>query len=569
MNSFIKTAVLGPLTGNAYQYERFGLEAPRGILFYGAPGTGKTRLAQALSNEIAKILGKYVHFIYRKGNDVASKYFGESSLNLRVVFEEAIQMKPSVIFFDELDGLCPSRDKPHMTEAYVTIVTTMLGLMDELPRGEVFVIGATNRMGDIDPALLRPGRFDKYLEFQPPSEQGRLEILFIHCNKWKKKPTYEMLKQLSQDTNGFSGADLAKLCLDSFDQALTREIEVEKTRTHIFSYSDLKLQGLTVTMDDWTNALKKIKPSSAGVFGSTLFAPQSNAFCANYIRPLLEANLQRVAATISGILSELVNSGVHSATGIIHAVYIWYESESTLSSIHDYIMTPMFRLCGRELNDHPKYWLSTEMLYDTSTREWPRKVNDAFSQAISAHRPAILYIPSVNDLFEAIGDHQMTEAVNMKRQLERLRGTQVLLVTAGSTCPATFSSGGNPFQVLSSEATKLEISISDDDRGKFFSQMKLPKELQKQWQEDDRNCLTAIYKQVVQEYTKDQEVGSIVSLFDDIRHAFHSFVLAQHGQPIEEDKKYEILKSIGNIVRTYSRTRALVNEQKISHMFEE
>lgn len=556
---------MGPLSGNKCQYERFGLEAPRGILFHGAPGTGKTRLAQALSNEIGKIIGKQVHFIYRKGNDVASKYFGESSLNLREVFAEAIQNKPSVIFFDELDGLCPSRDKPHMTEAYVTIVTTMLGLMDELPRGQVFVIGATNRMSDIDPALRRPGRFDKYLEFQPPSEKGRHEILSIHSSRWKKKPTYEILQEFSQETNGFSGADLAKLCLDAFDQALTREIAAEKKRTHIFSYQDLKLTGLTVTRDDWTNALNKIKPSSTGVFGSSLFTPQSNAFCADYIRPLLEENLKRAAIMIRDKFLEVVGTtDVHSAAGTIHAAYIWCESESGLSSVHDYIMTPMFRLYGGELNDHPKYWLSTEMLYDTHVRDWPRQVNDAFSQAIAAHQPSILYIPNVNELCEAISDHQMTEAVNMKRQLERLRGTQVLLLTAGSTCPATFSSGGHSFKILSSGAATLEISISDTDRNKFFTKMSVPVEMGN-WPQVDRACVKTIFEQVIQEHTKGQDVGSIVALYDDIRHTLNYFEHTQRGNPMAEDQRHEAMKSIANIVQIYKRTRSLVNREKISH----
>jgi len=152
-------------------------------------------------------------------------WFGESSANLRKLFKEAIDSKPSIIFFDELDGLCPKRDgQSH--EAYNSVVTTLLGLMDSLPPGEVFVIGATNRLVSIDAAMLRPGRFDKHLEFFPPNLEGRRKIFEINTCKWKRssKLSAKDLEKLSQKTVGFTGADIEKLCREAFFTAFNRHV---------------------------------------------------------------------------------------------------------------------------------------------------------------------------------------------------------------------------------------------------------------------------------------------------------------------------------------------------------
>merc|ERR1719431_1580426 len=153
-------------------FQQFQIQPPRGVLFYGPPGTGKTLLARALANECSSEMKK-VAFFMRKGADCLSKWIGESERQLRLLFDQAYQMRPSVIFFDEIDGLAPVRSS-RQDHIHSSIVSTLLALMDGLDaRGEVIIIGATNRIDSIDPALRRPGRFDREFLFPLPNAEAR------------------------------------------------------------------------------------------------------------------------------------------------------------------------------------------------------------------------------------------------------------------------------------------------------------------------------------------------------------------------------------------------------------
>jgi ATP-dependent Zn protease len=171
----LKETVLFPLVYPEL-FEKFKITPPKGILFYGPPGTGKTLIARALANECSQG-DKKVAFFMRKGADCLSKWIGESERQLRLLFDQAYSMRPSIIFFDEIDGLAPVRSS-RQDQIHSSIVSTLLALMDGLDaRGEVVVIGATNRLDSIDPALRRPGRFDRELRFSLPDKTARRSIL--------------------------------------------------------------------------------------------------------------------------------------------------------------------------------------------------------------------------------------------------------------------------------------------------------------------------------------------------------------------------------------------------------
>ncbi|MDI9611378.1 MAG: CDC48 family AAA ATPase [Archaeoglobales archaeon] len=233
-------------------FQRLGIEPPKGVLLHGPPGTGKTLIAKAVANEVD------AHFISISGPEIMSKFYGESEQRLREIFEEAKQNAPSIIFIDEIDSIAPKREEV-TGEVERRVVAQLLALMDGLEsRGQVIVIAATNRPDAIDPALRRPGRFDREIEIGVPDREGRKEILEIHT---RKMPLAEdvNIEELSDLTNGFVGADLEALCKEAAMHALRRvlpEIDIEKEiPTEI-------IENLKVTRDDFMSALKNVEPSA-------------------------------------------------------------------------------------------------------------------------------------------------------------------------------------------------------------------------------------------------------------------------------------------------------------------
>ncbi|VDN01233.1 unnamed protein product [Thelazia callipaeda] len=210
----LKEVVLLPLLYGEV-FSQFGIQPPKGVIFYGPPGTGKTLVARALANLCAGGTKK-ISFFMRKGADILSKWVGESERQLRSLFEQAFVMRPSIIFFDEIDGLAPVRSSKQ-DQVHSSVVSTLLALMDGLDsQCEVVVIGATNRLDAIDPALRRPGRFDRELCFRLPTKNSRQEILKIHTSSWGvNKPNDDLLSWLSDRTSGYCGADLKSLCTEA------------------------------------------------------------------------------------------------------------------------------------------------------------------------------------------------------------------------------------------------------------------------------------------------------------------------------------------------------------------
>lgn len=234
-------------------FQRLGIDPPKGVLLHGFPGCGKTLLARAVANE------SEANFFSINGPEIMSKFYGESEARLREIFQQAQQNSPSIIFIDELDAIAPKREEV-TGEVERRVVAQLLALMDGLSgRGNVIVIGATNRPGALDPALRRPGRFDREIEIGVPDKQGRYEILQIHTRGMPLAEDVD-LKKLSEITHGYTGADLAALCRETAMKALRRylpQINLEEERI-----PPSVLEKMEVKMDDFINAYKEITPTA-------------------------------------------------------------------------------------------------------------------------------------------------------------------------------------------------------------------------------------------------------------------------------------------------------------------
>jgi transitional endoplasmic reticulum ATPase len=234
-------------------FERLGIEPPKGILLYGPPGVGKTLLAKALANETG------AYFIAINGPEIMSKYYGESEQKLRQIFEEAKKSAPAIIFIDEIDAIAPKREEV-VGEVEKRVVAQLLALMDGLEeRGKVIVIGATNRPDALDPALRRPGRFDREIEVPPPDKRARREILSVHTRNVPLAEDVD-LDKLAEMTYGYTGADLAALVKETAMNALRRFLKEHAIDLDKPIPSEL-LQKLKVTMVDFYKAMKNVAPS--------------------------------------------------------------------------------------------------------------------------------------------------------------------------------------------------------------------------------------------------------------------------------------------------------------------
>jgi transitional endoplasmic reticulum ATPase len=234
-------------------FQRLGVEPPKGVLLYGPPGTGKTLLAKAVANETES------HFIDVSGPEVMSVYHGGSEKRIREIFKEAEERSPSILFIDEIDSISPKRDERTSGEMERRVVAQMLALMDGLEsRGEIIVIGATNRPNAIDPALRRPGRFDREIEIGIPNKNGRLAILEIHTRSMPLADTVN-LEELATRTHGFVGADLLSLSKEAGMHAIRRVFPKIVWGENI--PLDI-INQISVLPEDFDVALTEVKPSA-------------------------------------------------------------------------------------------------------------------------------------------------------------------------------------------------------------------------------------------------------------------------------------------------------------------
>ena len=235
-------------------FQRLGVKPPKGVLLYGPPGTGKTLLAKAVANESG------ANFYSIAGPEIMSKWYGQSEENLRKIFEDAEKNAPSIIFIDEIDAIAPKREEV-VGEVERRVVSQLLTMMDGLKaRGQVIVIGATNRPDSLDPALRRPGRFDREIELGVPNQSGRLEIFQIHTRNMPLAKDVD-LKELAEKTYGYVGADIESICKEAAMHALRRVLP------DISGIKDKELpreiiDKLTVNKEDFNYAMQKVEPSA-------------------------------------------------------------------------------------------------------------------------------------------------------------------------------------------------------------------------------------------------------------------------------------------------------------------
>lgn len=431
----------------------WGVSPPKGILLHGPPGTvsilyakylffykfyrsclifenkgtGKTFMAKAIVNELKKQLGTHVNFYYRKGGDVFSMWFGDSQRKLRQVFEAARLNAPSVIFFDEIDGLCPSREQTHQhgTQAYATIVTCFLGQMDMVENGKVFVIAATNRLDSVDPAVRRPGRFDKYLSFGVPEEMARQKIIQIHTSKWSKcdQPNQALVAELAKRTQGFSGADLEKLCKDVVYHAISTN-------------GDEINDNLKITANHWQNAIDGIQRTAVNNFGSFLYIPTKPC---EMVSKLVEPTVNAIIKKISLMLSTQSLSLDPSQFTELHRSFLLHitnQQQQSKSFMNNQIIQAL--LTNPLFNKMSFFELSavtvTNRVLSGSTTTILSVIRDIISQMQDAQQGdncAVLIIPSINELLEIAKVNNVPFKVIL-HELKKIRGPKMFLVATSS-----------------------------------------------------------------------------------------------------------------------------------------
>ena len=238
-------------------FTRLGIEPHSGILLYGPPGCGKTLLAKVLASE------SEANMFLINGPEIMNKYYGETEAKIREIFKEAKDNSPSIIFIDEIDAIAPKREEVY-GDVEKRVVAQLLALMDGLTdRGNVIVLGATNRPEGVDPALRRPGRFDREFEISVPNEDGRLEILLIHTRGMPVSDDVD-LKNLASELHGYTGADIKSLCREAAMKSINRhlpeiDLETEKISSKV-------LQSMQIKLIDFYNAMHEVVPTAMREF---------------------------------------------------------------------------------------------------------------------------------------------------------------------------------------------------------------------------------------------------------------------------------------------------------------
>jgi len=382
-------------------FQRFKITPPRGVLFHGPPGTGKTLLARALASSVSTH-GQKVTFYMRKGADALSKWVGEAERQLRLLFEEARKTQPSIIFFDEIDGLAPVRSSKQ-EQIHASIVATLLALMDGMDgRGQVIVIGATNRPDSVDPALRRPGRFDREFYFPLPSVEGRRAILDIHTKNWEPPIKPAMKDALAELTKGYGGADLRALCTEAALNA------VQGTFPQIYT-SEKKLlidpANIKILPKDFMISVNKMVPSSQRT------ATASAAPLAKDLEPLLRKPLAQIIERIDEMLPRRKKlTALEEAEFDDREDEKGFEREATMRNFESSrIFRPRLLISG--LQGMGQQYLGAALLnkleglhvqsfdlptiLEDATRTPEAAITQLFTE-IRRHKPAVIYIPSVD-----------------------------------------------------------------------------------------------------------------------------------------------------------------------------
>ena len=433
-------------------FDRFGITPPRGVIFHGPPGTGKTLMARALANCCSVQSGRPVAFFMRKGADCLSKWVGEAERQLRLLFEQAKRHQPSIIFFDEIDGLAPVRSSKQ-DQIHASIVSTLLALMDGLDsRGQVVVIGATNRVDSIDPALRRPGRFDRELLFNLPSLAGRRHILDIHMRSWNPSPSASFKDYLAEKTVGYCGADIKSLCAEASLAALRRRYPQVYTSSQRLKIDPESVKVLRV---DFEKALDTVVPASRrsaqGGVGAAKLPGELRCLLGGSLKAAMEmatlafpckSKKQKEAEEEDAMVSEwdpLRNEDKRE----LAAVY-GDASVLTLAPCADAPLARFPKMCvqgdganriaAAMLHDLEDFSVQScslgELIVDAESRSPEESITKRFIQARRA-APSILFIPSIDAWWRTASDSLRATLIML---LETSPSDQQVLLLATSRC---------------------------------------------------------------------------------------------------------------------------------------
>ncbi|XP_045500636.1 ATPase family AAA domain-containing protein 2-like [Colias croceus] len=361
-------------------FQKFKTRPAKGVLFHGPPGTGKTLLARALANECSLVGGRKVAFFMRKGADCLKKWVGESERHLKLLFQQANKMKPSIIFFDEIDALAPVRSV-RQEQVHTSVVGTLLAEMDGVcERGEVVVIGATNRLDAVDPALRRAGRFDRELHFPPPNAAARRDILDIYTKDWTPRPSEDTLNYIADVSSGYGGSDLKALCSEAVLKALRRVYPQVYESEHALMIDP---RNVEVTQADLETAMEGLV--AAGARAAPAAAQRLPHFC----RPLLAAQVRAVAASLPATLL--------SASSIKETA-----SPPVLLITGECADTHLAPALLAELENFTVKELSMATLHSALAFTQEQALISLFSECRRADRGCVLYLRGVTAVWEAL-----------------------------------------------------------------------------------------------------------------------------------------------------------------------
>jgi ATPase family AAA domain-containing protein 2 len=404
-------------------FMRFKITPPRGVLFHGPPGTGKTLLARALATSVSS-QGKKVTFYMRKGADALSKWVGEAERQLRLLFEEARKNQPSIIFFDEIDGLAPVRSSKQ-EQIHASIVSTLLALMDGMDgRGQVIVIGATNRPDSIDPALRRPGRFDREFYFPLPGTEARRSIIDIHTKGWDPPLPDEIKDELAKLTKGYGGADLRALCVEAALNA------VQRRYPQIYASNEklvINPKEIEVLPKDFMISIKKMTPSSerSASSGASPLPPS--------VAPLLQSQLDRIRDLLADVLPQKKKlTALEEAQFEDTSDGLSFGRERMQQEFEtSRVFRPRLLIQGKQgmgqqyvaaalLNHFEGLHVQSfdiPTLYSDTTSSPEATIIRLFSE-VKMHKPAVIYLPNVQDWFSILGENVITTFVGLLRSIK-------------------------------------------------------------------------------------------------------------------------------------------------------
>jgi len=393
-------------------FERLGILAPKGVLLYGPPGTGKTLLARAVAAE------SRVHFIHLNGPEIMRKYYGESEAKLREVFEEAARHAPAILFIDEIDAVAPKRAEV-AGEVEKRVVAQLLSLMDGfISRGQVIVIGATNIPEVLDPALRRPGRFDRELEIGVPNTQARLQILKIHTRSMPLAADVN-LQEVAEHSHGFVGADLEALCQEVGMIALRGFLSATPLGTDGAALTDLGT--LHVTRADFSAGLKEVEPSATREF----FIEKSTATFADL------GGLAEVKRLLDAVVEHShMHNEIYDQVGLAPPRGILLVGPSGTGK------TAMARALSGE-KQIPLIAIDGPQLYSKWLGESERALREVFKKARRA-APCILFFDTIDALAPKFGADQFGSDIYQRilsqllREIDNLRDVKGVLLLAAT-----------------------------------------------------------------------------------------------------------------------------------------